>query len=282
MSEDCIDDLIKRIYTRKKDSVWTLTVGHKGSGKTDWCLSQLERIQRLGLGDAFGTNCNDIKAPFHIDKIDDFETLKATCKMLNPDPFKHGLKRYFFFASEMGKWLPKDQPWKNIDFINELQTVRKYGLCWIGDGIDSIDRRVFNENHFDGYFKKTSVTDPTIARYYDFQRKSIAYIENIPRTNILFNTYDTTDFTMKRKIDEAGIIRLNYEHEIAFKYLDLGSWKKLGISTEEGKRCLMKVLKFYRANYLELFQPKAQDKEVSEHPTEIESEKGLGLSEVTE
>jgi len=67
-----IDDLIKRIYHKKFQSVFTCTLGANQSGKTDWNLYQMERIHALGLGDGFGANIHDLKASFDIDFIDDF------------------------------------------------------------------------------------------------------------------------------------------------------------------------------------------------------------------
>ena len=38
-----LDDLVKRIYKRKYQSVWTACLGPNQSGKTDWNLLQLEK-----------------------------------------------------------------------------------------------------------------------------------------------------------------------------------------------------------------------------------------------
>lgn len=249
MSGKSLDDLIKRIYHRRNESVWTLTVGKKQSGKTNWNLDQMDRIHELGLGEGFGSNI-PLEAPFDIDFIDDFETLEQTCRMLNPDPKRHGLKRYFFFGSEMGKWLPKDQSWRNIKFIEKLQLVRKYGLCWLGDGIDRIDERVFNEHHFNGYFVKPSVANPTIARYIDWTHRDVLDVLNIPKTRIEFDTYYSANFYMEPQLKDGAVIPLNPEHEIVFKYLDLGSWKKVGVDTQTGKRAVQKVLRFHRTHCL--------------------------------
>ena len=142
-----LKDLIKKIYTRKKQSVWTVTLGKKQSGKTNFNLKQMELLHELGLAEGFGTNLKSLEASFEVDFIEDFQSLKARCQMLNPDPEKHGIKRYFFFGSEMGKWLPRDQPWRNVKFIEELQLVRKIGLNWLGDGINRIDSRVLSLIH---------------------------------------------------------------------------------------------------------------------------------------
>jgi len=273
MSNRSLDDLIKRIYNPRNESVWTCTIGKKQSGKTNWNLDQMERIHRLGLGARFGSNV-PLKAEFDIEFIEDFETLEKTCRMLNPDPKKHGLKRYFFFGSEMGKWLPKDQAWRNTKFIEKLQLVRKYGLCWLGDGIDRIDARVLNEHHFDGYFVKPSIADPTRAYYVDWAHRERIGIFNIPKTNIEFDTYYSANFYMEPQLAEGAVIPLNPEHEIVKKYLECGSWKQVGIDTKSGKRAVQKVLRFHLTHCLHELQ---EEKEVS---LPLESKSHKDISEV--
>lgn len=265
-----LDALIKRIYNRRNESVWTCTIGKKQSGKTNWNLDQMDRIHRLGLGEGFGSNI-PLKADFQIDFIEDFETLEQTCRMLNPDPKRFGMKRYFYFGSEMGKWLPKDQAWRNVKFIEKLQLVRKYGLCWLGDGIDRIDERVLNEHHFNGYFIKPSVDDLTRAIYVDWAHHDTVQVFNIPRTRIDFDTYYSANFYMERQTKDGITGPLNYEHEIVFKYLECGSWKAVGIDTQTGKRALMKVLRYHKDNCLHATQEHAKESAVPEISTQIES-----------
>ena len=248
-----IDSFIKRIYSPRFQSVWTIVLGPNQSGKTDLNLLIMERIHKLGLAKGFGSNM-PLEASFDIDFIEDFKTLKQQCQMLNPDPEKHGIKRYFFFGSEMEKWLPRDQPWQNTKFIQELQLVRKYGLNWLGDGIDRIDGRVLNEKHFHGYFVKLSKSNPTIAVYNDYITRRMTRINSIPRTSIKFNTWYSSDFTMEPQVPDDAIIPLNTEHKIVKEYLEHGSWKKAGVYTQEGKRALQKVLRFHYSHCLHTLQ----------------------------
>lgn len=245
-----LDDLIRRIYNSKYQSIWTCVLGPNQSGKTDFNLFQMERIEALGLADGFGANM-PLKAKFEIDFITDFQTLKKRCQMLNPNPQAHGIKRYFFLGSEMGKWLPRDQAWRNVKFIEELQLVRKYGLNFLGDGIARIDERILNEKHFHGYFKKLSKSDPTRAIYVDWFRGGRAYqVYNIPRTKIEFDTWYSANFYMEPQAQEDAMIPLNPEHKLVEKYIKAGSWRKAGIHPQEGKRALAKVLKFHMEHCL--------------------------------
>lgn len=273
MTTRSLDDLIKRIYNPKYQSVWTCVLGPNQAGKTDFNLFQMERIEALGLAEGFGANM-PLEADFEIDFITDFQTLKKRCQMLNPNPQAHGIKRYFFLGSEMGKWLPRDQAWLNVKFIEELQLVRKYGLNFLGDGIARIDERILNEKHFHGYFKKLSKSDPTRATYIDWFRGGKTYqLYNIPRTTIKFDTWYSANFYMEPQAEEGAIVPLNAEHKIVEKYLELGSWKKVGITTQEGKRAVMAVLKFHKQHCLH---------GLSEEPTSVESEIHKDSVEVTE
>lgn len=240
------DGFIKKIFNPKFHVVWTCTIGVNQSGKTDLNLFLMERLHELGLGAGFGSNIPIEDSPFEIDFIEDFETLKKRCQMLNPNPAKYGIKRYFFFASEMGKWAAQDIPWKNTNLIRELQLVRKYGLSVLGDGIDRIDRRIFSPSHFHGYFQKHSKEKPQKAVYIDWTKGGKkTQIDNIPRTSLKFDTFHPARFTMEPETPEGIKFPLNQEHELVRQYLDLGSWSKVGVHRQEGKRALVKVLEYH-------------------------------------
>lgn len=210
----------------------------------------MERIHALGLGDGFGSNIPDLEASFDIDFIEDFATLKKRCQMLNPDPEKYGIKRYFFLGSEMGDWAPKDQPWLNVKFIKELQQVRKYGLSFLGDAIDRVDSRILNEKHFHGYFEKVNKARPQFAIYYDWFNRRKVTLRNIPRTKIGFNTWYSANFYMDPQVSSDAIIPLNAEHKLVIEYLEKGSWSKAGIHPQEGKRAINKVLDYHLTHCL--------------------------------
>lgn len=256
MAPNDLETFMKRIYNRKFQSVFTAVLGQNQSGKTDFNLLQMELIHKLGLGDGFGSNM-PLEASFDIDFIEDFTTLKKRCQMLNPDPKRYGIKRYFYFGAEMGNWAPQDMPWLNIKFIQELQMVRKYGLNFLGDGIARIDKRILNEKHFHGVFHKVSKADPTIAFYQDWFHGGTPKLVNIPRTSIEFDTWYSASFYMEPQLKEGATVPLNKEHEIIQKYLDHGSWKKAGVYTQEGKRALRKVLRYHYTHCLHTLQEEA-------------------------
>ena len=226
----------------------------------------MEILHKLKLMDAFGSNM-PIEAPFEVDFIEDFQTLKKRCQMLNPNPNTRGIKRYFYFGSEMGKWLPKDQAWRNVNFIEELQTIRKYGLTFAGDAIDRVDSRVLNETHFDGCFTKYNPKNPTVAYYEDWITGERTHLKKIPRTSIKFDTFYSANFYMEPQTPETLKIPLSPQHEIVKKYLKEGSWTKAGVHRQEGKRAVMEVLEFHLTNCLHEL---AEEKDDSE-PANVES-----------
>lgn len=255
-----LDDFIKKIYNKKFQSVWTCTLGANQSGKTDFNLLLMERLHKLGLADGFGANIPDLESDFKIDFIEDFETLKNRCQMLNPDPDKYGIKRYFFLGDEMGNWAPKDMPWLNVDFIRELQQVRKFGLSFLGTAIDRVDSRILNEKHFHGYFEKVSKANPTIAVYYDWFRRRRPKLINIPRTKIGFNTWHSATFYAKPQVPGDIIVPLNPEHQMIRKYLDSGnSWDKTEYKRWQGKDAVDKVLDYHMSHCLHAIQEPAKE-----------------------
>ena len=248
------DDFIKHLYD-KEGSVFTCVVGPNGSGKTMFNLLQLERIQRLGIGARFGSNMpipSALQPPFEMDFIEDFETLEATCRMLNPNPTKQGMKKYFFFLSELGKFVPRDQAWRkeNIKFIEKLQTVRKYGLCLLSDGIDRIDARVLNPLFFNGYFNKPFSENPRYATWKDYRSGKTMIFKDIPKCEMWFDTYYTANFYIEPQNPEIKNIPLNAEHELVKKLLEAGSIKGTGEHHEKVKRARDKVLAYHMKHCL--------------------------------
>lgn len=270
-----IDDFILKIYPRRYESIFTIVTGPNQSGKTNLCLLIMEIMYELGLADKFGSNV-PVDAPFKVDFINDFQTLEHTCKMLNPTPKKSGLKRYVYFLSEMGKTFPRDEAWRNTKFIKKLQTVRKYGLNLLGDAVDRVDGRIVSPSFAHGVFhkKKDRLTSAIYEDWLDSGKRIPIF--DIPKTKIDFDTYHSADFYMEPQTPEGAIIPLNYEHQIAKRYTDGESWKKIGISTQEGKRCLQKVVRYHLTHCLPTIDTK------NDVSTPIETEIAKDSAEVTE
>jgi len=245
-----LEDLVKRIFSKRKQSVWIAVSGRKQSGKTNFALRLIEILYKLNLMDSFASNVESLEAPFKVEFIQDFKTLKKYCQMLNPNPEKHGIKRILYFGSEMGKWLPRDQPYKNVEFIEELQLVRKIGLNWIGDFIDRVDKRVINATHFDGEFKKLSIARPDIAVYENYQTESEIEISGIKPTTLKYDTWESCNFYMEPQTEEDNAF-LNPDHLKVKAYLDNDCViSKTGLHPNEVKRARDNVLRFYFKHYV--------------------------------
>jgi len=250
-NEHTLRSLVKKIFTKKKQSVWVVTKGKKQSGKTDFTLRLMEILHEEGLMDGFGSNVESLEAPFPVDFIQDYQTLEKRCQMLNPDPEKHGIKRYAYFCSEMGKAFPQDQPWLNAKFIAKLQLVRKIGLNWLGDGINRIDQRIVSEEHFDGEFKKVSITRPDIATYHNFANNRRSTVEGIQRTKLKFNTWESCNFYMEPQTEDNTEIPLNADHQIVKQYIEADcSIAKTGLHSQVVKRARDNVLRYYFKHHL--------------------------------
>lgn len=261
------DDFIKYVYGKEGSSA-TCVVGPNGSGKTEFNVLQLERIHALGLGARFGSNMpypEHIRPSFEMDFVEDLETLEKLCRLLNPNPEKHGMKKYFFFLSELGKFVPRDEAWKpeNREFIQKLQTVRKFGLCILSDAIDRVDARILSARFFNGIFTKPFSDNPKFAIYDDFRTGRKITFKEIPRCKSWFNTFYSAEFYLKPQ-DETSGISLDQTEEIVKLYMETGSWKKAGVTTQQGKRELIKVLRRYFA-----IREPVNHEESEEKPTSV-------------
>jgi len=260
------NDFIKHLYG-KENSVFTCVTGPNGSGKTEFNLLQLERIHDLGIGFRYGSNMpipNALKPSFEMDFIEDFETLEQTCQMLNP-PNTRKIKKYFFFLSELGKFVPKDEAWKkdNIKFIQKLQTPRKIGLNMLSDGIDRIDGRVLSPHFFNGVFKKPFPDNPQFARWIDYRSGRKMDFKEIPKCKMWFDTYYSANFWIDKRIEQAqGEVFLNPDHQNVKLYLDSEcSSKKTGLHRQTLKRSKDNVLRHYFTHYVYTNPQTTKDKQ---------------------
>lgn len=242
------NDFLREIFPRTTNSTCVAVLGKKQSGKTAFMIHLMEKLFELNLMDKFASNLpipDALQPTFPIDFIDDFETLSETAKMLNP-PKTRTIKKFFFFGSEMGKWLARDQAWKNVDFIYELQTIRKNGINFCGDAIDRVDERALNPTHFEGAFIKYNPKNPKVALYENWQTGEVTYLSDIPKPKSWFDTFYSAHFYMKPQNPSIQNIALNEDHLIVKKYQESGySWKKAGVHPQKGKRALQRFIKYH-------------------------------------
>ena len=253
------------VYNKKYHSVFTCTLGANQSGKTDFELMKMIRLNDLGLYKHFGINIPDLDLPFKYDFIEDYPALQRRCEMLNPNPKVRGIKRYLMYIDEFAKLVPQDQPWLNVKMISNLQTVRKYGLNLLASGIDRVDKRVLNEKHFHGYFLKAGKKRQDRAIYFDWFNNRKIKLFDIPKVSIPFDTWYSASFYMEAQANITDVI-LNPDHEIVKAYLDAdGSWKRANVHSGAGHRAVLRVLQHYFTHYLSK-DPALQKKEVAQAP----------------
>ena len=266
------NDFIKHVYG-KEGSIFSCVLGPNGSGKTLFNLLQMERIHDLGLGVRYGSNMpvpSALKPEFEMDFIEDFETLEHTCRMLNPDPEKKGMKKYFFFLSELGKFVPKDQAWKkdNIEFISSLQTVRKFGLCLLSDAIDRVDGRVLSPSFFNGVFNKPFPENPQYAEWTDFRSGRKIVFKDIPKCKMWFDTYYSANFYMKRQAETTTALPLDNDHIIIKAYIEANCRiANTGYHSQEVKRARDNIIKRYWKQFIE---PNPSEEIANKEPSIVE------------
>ena len=71
---------------------------------------------------------------------------------------------------------------------------------------------------------------------------------------------------MEPQTPEDLVLPLNHEHEVVKKYREVGSWAKVGVHRQEGKRCLLKVLDYHYTHCL----PDIAQEKVESAPTKAE------------
>ena len=76
-----------------------------------------------------------------------------------------------------------------------------------------------------------------------------------------FDTYYTADFFLKPQAEGTGIV-LDQSEEIVKTYMDTGSWAKAGVTTQQGKRELFKVIDYHYTHCLPSVHEVPQDKEI--------------------
>lgn len=190
--------LLKFLYNPRFHSIFTAIVGPNQSGKTVTALYLMRCAHELGLFDWYGANIPDLELGFEYDFIEDLPTLQERCQALNAN----GLHRYLFLGDEMGDWAPQDQSWLNVKLIQELQQVRKYGLSFIGCGIDRIDRRVVSPSFFNGVLRKINKLQPDKGIYTDWTHYPVIKrykIHGLPNQTIKgFNTWRKSFFYFEK------------------------------------------------------------------------------------
>jgi hypothetical protein len=131
----------------------------------------------------------------------------------------------------------------NVQLIGDLQILRKYKLSLIILAIAPkfVDGSVLGPDILDGYFTKPHFSDPKKLLYVDYLENFDLDFRNIPRTNIKFDTWDTSTFlkdapTAKPQFKDEDLNRI-------YSWAQGASIRSLGVHPEQFRRSLRKFAK---------------------------------------
>jgi len=187
-------ELIARKF-RSALSICLIILGKRGSGKTDLALLIAETLQELGIIEHFATNIKVLGAPFQIDQIDNLRFLEEWAKT--------GRGRKLFIFDEIGKSIRRRTPMSalNIQMIDNLQILRKYklSLVIIAPAEKYVDNAVLGTDILDARIVKPNNKNPKVAVWEDLDEDEQVRLWDIPATKIIFDSYDTAEFTKEPK-----------------------------------------------------------------------------------
>lgn len=229
LSKSMTRTLLSELF-KNRTSSFLLANGPKETGKTDFILWLMKQSYELGYFKYFGLNQEIENAPFEYDFISDLQSLKERCKLLG--------KRYFYFLDELGKSAPKDVPWKklNLELIQDMEIIRKYRLTLAGCSIGDVDRRIVNPRHLDYFIEKETLTR---AKIYNFRKRYIATITDIPKTSIKFYEYRVAYFTLTPQSNTL------IDHPIMVRFKRYKDGEKQGDIWESRQQKKREILKLY-------------------------------------
>lgn len=215
--------LIKYLFNRHL-SAFFIVFGRRGTGKTDFSLYISEAVKGLDLVGPVATNIKIYDSPFFdIDFIDNLDDLTAWAR--------GSAQKKLYIFDEAGQSLPRRSPMSKIvvEWIKKLQIVRKYKLCLLFVTPDEkyLDSTNLGSDILDGVFRKPDGFGPQKnALYKDTLQYFKIPIHNIPRTIIKFDTWDSAEFTLHRKITkkmfEARELQILWERANGKKLSEIG------------------------------------------------------------
>jgi len=176
-----------------------MVFGRRGTGKTDFSLLIAEILHEMGMTRHFATNIKIYGSPFEIEFIDNLEDLRYWCQS------RRGKK--LFILDEVGKSFPRRTPMAklNVEMIKQLQTMRKYKLSILFNTIDPryADGAFMGATLLDGVFTKPGHKMSKNVLYDDLLEDFHLEFYGIPRTSVKFDTWDSADFSLRKKPTKA-------------------------------------------------------------------------------
>jgi len=183
-------DFIVHLF-RRQISAFIIILGRRGTGKTDLGLLIAEILVSKGILVDVATNTKIYDSFFPIKKITNLEDLKYWAKNTV------GVKLFLF--DEIGKSMTRRRPMSslNVELIHQFNILRKYKLSIVATTINEkyVDNAVLGDDILDGYFFKPNFRNPKIALYQDYLENLDFGIDDLPRTTVKFDSWDSAPFT---------------------------------------------------------------------------------------
>lgn len=210
---------IIRATFRSRISVCVLITGRRDTGKTDMGLLIAEVLgfqPEIIPYSKVATNVRiypESKIKFVY--INSLEDLEYWCKNTQ------GKKLYIF--DEIGKSIRRRSPMSsiNIEFIDQLQILRKYKLSMIliAPAEKYIDSSTLGSDILDVAINKPYPKNRRVALYQDLVDNERFTFKNIPSTSIRFDTWDIAPFTKQSldkksrfKDEDLEFLRVTFNH----------------------------------------------------------------------
>ena len=228
-------EFIKYIFKRQTSNYF-LTLGRRGTGKTDMNLLILEVLNFLGY-ENFASNIQIKESYFPINHISNMVDLEDWASNTP------GSKTYVL--DEYGKAFNRRKPMSkiNLEIIDKLQILRKYKLNLLAVTIDTkyIDKTGLGADVLDGIFRKPYFNNQKIALYHDNLQNLHERIKNIQRSRVHFNTWDVAPFTLSKPTGKPKY--KDKTMEILWDWSHGKTYKDLGVHPQQINRLTRKFIK---------------------------------------
>jgi len=212
-------------------------LGRRGTGKTDLSLLIAEILVSLGVVDHVASNIKIYDAPFPITEITNLEDLEYWAKNTK------GVKLFLF--DEIGKGMTRRRPMSslNVNLIHHFHILRKYKLHIVATTINEqyVDNAILGQDILDGYFFKPNFRNPKVALYQDNLENLDFGIDDLPKTTVKFDTWDSAPFT-EHSPDRRPKFK-DKDREILWKWSHGYTYKDLGLHRMQIHRLCTKFIR---------------------------------------
>jgi len=223
----------------------TVIYGNPDTGKTDTALLIVEIARKEGVLDYFASNINTYGDGERITSLREVDYW-----------FKHQTGKKTFILDEAGVHDDTRSPLSrlNREIRHEVFVIRKFKghIIFVLQEIADLD--TWKKSELTGFMIKKVTTQKTFHAIIKSKLFSDLIIcEDIPQTNIPFDTLDIAPFTLEREFDEGEITLKGLPYQVAYLYAKHGNMsviaRELKIVTgkewkfQQVKRLLQKYLR---------------------------------------